>query len=128
MQVGVGYMFDFGDNLKKLRKEKKMSQKVLAAKVNVSESMICRYEKGEIYPQFETLHALSGILNVSLDELCGTQTRGTISVYNLSGEQIEIVQNLVKVFKNQNVSVKKNLSVEDYELLGHIVVELTKKS
>lgn len=120
-------MFDFGAKLKNLRKEKKMSQKALAAKVNVSESMICRYEKGEIYPPFETLRALSGILNISLDELCGTQARGTSSLYGLTEEQIKIVQNLTAAFRNHNIAIKKNLSAEQYELIGQIVAEFSKK-
>lgn len=114
-------MFDFGENLKKRRKEKGMSQKALAAKISVSESMICRYEKGEIFPPFESLKALSGILNISLDELCGTQLKGTISTYNLSDEQISIIQSLVKTFREQNVSAKGHISSERYELLGRIV-------
>lgn len=121
-------MFDFGLNLKKLRKDKKMSQKILAARVGISESMICRYEKGEIYPPFETLRNLSGILNVSLDELCGTQPRGTISTYDLSEDQVEIVQNLITAFRNHNNTMKKRLSAEQYELLGQIVAEFSKKT
>lgn len=116
-------MFDFGENLRQLRKEKNMTQKTLAIKVSVSESMICRYEKGEIYPPFETLRALSGILNISLDELCGTQTRETVSTYNLSKDQIKIVQNLIKTFRNHNVATNKSLSTEQYMLLGEIVAE-----
>lgn len=119
-------MFNFGDNLKKLRKEKNMSQKTLAMRVSVSESMICRYEKGEIYPPFETLLSLSRILNISLDELCGTQTKGTVSTYNLSEEQSKIIQKLITAFRNHNISVKKNLSTEQYELLGQIVAEFSK--
>lgn len=119
-------MFDFGDKLKTLRKNKNMSQKALATKVNVSESMICRYEKGEIYPQFEVLRSLSGILNVSLDELCGTQSKGTNSLYGLTDEQATIIQNLTIAFRNHNTTMKKSLTDEQYSLLGQIVAEFSK--
>lgn len=119
-------MFDFGDNLKKLRKNKNLSQKMLAAKVNVSESMICRYEKGEIYPPFEVLRSLSGILNVSLDELCGTQAKGTNSLYGLTNEQATIIKNLTLAFRNHNTTTKKLLTDEQYSLLGQIVAEFSK--
>jgi len=119
-------MFDFGDNLKTLRKNKKMSQKVLATKVNVSESMICRYEKGEIYPPFEVLRSLSGILNVSLDELCGTQSKGTNSLYGLTDEQAILIQNLTVAFRNHNITTKKAITTEQCLLLGQIVVEFSK--
>lgn len=119
-------MFDFGDNLRILRKNKKLSQKMLAAKVNVSESMICRYEKGEIYPPFEVLRSLSVVLNVSLDELCGTQSKGTISLYGLTDEQSTLIQNLATVFRNHNTTIKKAITPEEYLLLGQIVAEFSK--
>lgn len=119
-------MFDFGDNLKSLRRNKKISQKALATKVNVSESMICRYEKGEIYPPFEVLRSLSGVLNVSLDELCGTLAKGTNSLYGLTDEQVAIIQNLTIAFRNHNTTMKKSLTDEQYSLLGQIVAEFSK--
>jgi len=119
-------MFDFGENLKILRKSKKLSQKALAAKVSVSESMICRYEKGEIYPPFEVLRSLSGVLNISLDELCGTQSKGTNSLYGLTDEQAKLIQNLTVAFRNQNLAVKKVITPEQYLLLGQIVAEFSK--
>lgn len=119
-------MFDFGDNLKKLRKNKNMSQRTLATKVNVSESMICRYEKGEIYPPFEVLRSLSGVLNISLDELCGTQSKGTTSLYGLTDEQVALIQDLTLAFRNHNTTVKKVITPEHYLLLGQIVAEFTK--
>lgn len=119
-------MFDFGENLRLLRKNKNMSQKILATKVNVSESMICRYEKGEIYPPFEVLRSLSGILNVSLDELCGTQLNGTISLYALTDDQATLIQNLVIAFRNHNIAIKRSITPEQYLLLGQIVAEFSK--
>lgn len=119
-------MFDFGVNLRELRKKKNMSQKALASKVNVSESMICRYEKSEIYPPFEVLRSLSGILNVSLDELCGTQTKGTNSLYGLTDAQATLVQNLTLAFRNQNIATKKTMTFEQYLLLGQIIEEFSK--
>ena len=46
-------MFDFGERLKGLRKEKGYSQKKLAAKLNVSQNTVLRWENNYKSP---TLH------------------------------------------------------------------------
>ncbi|MBQ8004076.1 MAG: helix-turn-helix transcriptional regulator [Oscillospiraceae bacterium] len=119
-------MYDFGVTLKKYRTAKKMTQKTLAIKVNISESMISRYEKNEVFPPLETLRALSGVLGVSLDELCGTETRGTASLYGLSEAQAAITKDLIDAFRNHNEAFKKQMTSEHYELLGRITAEFSK--
>lgn len=119
-------MFDFGENLKILRTNKKMTQKRLASMLNISEAMICRYEKGELYPQYDTLCSLSSIFNISLDELCGRQSSVTVSLYGLTDEQISIIKELVNTFRNNENDFKKNISERKYTLLGKIAVEFSK--
>ena len=41
----------FGDNLKKLRKTKKLSQEDLAEKLNVSRQSVSKWETGDAYPE-----------------------------------------------------------------------------
>ena len=119
-------MYDFGETLKKYRNAKKMTLKWLGSRVGVSESTLSRYEKNEVYPSFETLRALSAILGVSTDELCGTEARETASLYGLTEAQSTIVKNLIDAFRNHNDSFKKQISQEQYELLGKIVAEFSK--
>lgn len=119
-------MFNFGNNLKTLRKEMKIKQSTLARRIGISDSMISRYENGEIYPPFETLLALARILNVSLDELCGIQSKGTASLYGLSDEQIAIIQDLSAEFRKHNNDIRKKLTLQQYELVGKIIAEFTK--
>ena len=119
-------MYDFGLTLKNYRISKKLTQKALAEKVNISESMISRYETNEVYPPFETLRALSAILGVSTDELCGTGARGTASLYGLTDEQSAIIKSLINEFRSHNDSFKKKISSEQLEILGKIVVEFSK--
>lgn len=45
------YLMKFGDNLKKLRKSKKMSQEVLAEKVKVSRQSVSKWETGLSFPK-----------------------------------------------------------------------------
>ncbi|QVK19643.1 helix-turn-helix transcriptional regulator [Mycoplasmatota bacterium] len=57
------------DNLKKLRKEKKLSQEQLAEKLNISRQAISKWESGKAYPDIDNLISLKDIFKVSLDEL-----------------------------------------------------------
>lgn len=58
-----------GENILKLRKEKKLSQEELAEKVNVTRQTISNWELGETQPSPEQLKQLSIIFNVSVDNL-----------------------------------------------------------
>ncbi len=118
--------YDFGQILKKQRKQKKMTQQQLAEKLNVTVTAISKYESNTALPPFETVRTLAIIFNISTDVFYGIEQRETISTYNLTEEQIKIVQNLTTAFRDHNVSTKKNLSTEQCELLGQIVVEFSK--
>lgn len=60
---------NFKENLKKLRKEKNISQEQLAKKLNISRQAISKWESGKAYPDIDNLILLRNIFNVSLDEL-----------------------------------------------------------
>ena len=55
--------------IRDLRKEKGMSQKQFAAVLNVSESAVCKWEKGVNLPDTLNLQALSDIFQVTVNEL-----------------------------------------------------------
>ncbi len=50
-----------------------------------------------------------------------------MSIVGLTSEQVNIIQNLAAAFRNHNSTIKKKLSAEQYELLGQIVAEFSKK-
>ena len=59
-------------NLKKLRKQKKLSQEKLARLADISYNTISKIEAGKAKnPTFETLSRLADIFGVSIDELTG---------------------------------------------------------
>jgi len=59
-------------NLKKLRKQKKLSQDNLARLANIPYNTLVKIESGKSNnPTFETLSKLADALKVSLDELTG---------------------------------------------------------
>lgn len=74
----------FGENLKKLRKEKEMTQETLAEFLGVSFQTISKWERGETYPDITMLPILSSFFNVPIDALIGvdkTQKEQKISEY-----------------------------------------------
>ena len=60
---------DFGKTIVQLRKEKGLTQKELADKLNVSDKAVSRWETGKNYPDIETLQRLAVVLEVSVNGL-----------------------------------------------------------
>ncbi len=60
---------NIGNNIKKLRKEKHLSQEELAQKCNVSRQTISRWESNEVLPDTNNLIILAKLFNVTLDEI-----------------------------------------------------------
>lgn len=59
------------NRLKEIRQEKKLSQKDLAKKLNISQQAISLYEKGDREPKLETWQKLADYFNVSVPYLQG---------------------------------------------------------
>lgn len=86
-----------GENIYKLRKDKKITQEQLAEKINVTRQTISNWELGETAPNPEQLKLLSKELNISIDELLNND------VQNLIVEKISNTEKLagiiIKVLK-----------------------------
>ncbi len=61
----------FGENIKRLRKEKELTQETLADFLGVSFQTISKWERGETYPDITTLPIISRFFNISIDDLLG---------------------------------------------------------
>lgn len=61
----------FGENIKKLRKEKELTQETLADFLGVSFQTISKWERGENYPDITILPAIASFFNVTIDDLLG---------------------------------------------------------
>lgn len=59
------------DGLRRFRKEFKLTQKQIAASIDVAESLYQRYEYGKVVPSATVLMDISNKFNVSLDYLVG---------------------------------------------------------
>jgi len=67
--VYYSIMFNIGENLKKLRKEKGLSIRRLAQKVGISHNSLSEYERNLINPTLENAIKLCKFFNVSLEYL-----------------------------------------------------------
>ena len=59
----------FSKRLSKIRKDKKMTQQVMADTIGIHVSQIKRYESGETQPSLEVLRKIALALNISADML-----------------------------------------------------------
>lgn len=59
----------FGETLKILRKEKKITQDIVSELIDVHRSNIANYENGRIFPSLHSLIKIASYFNVSLDQL-----------------------------------------------------------
>lgn len=75
-------MIKLAENLKFLRKERKMSQEELAELVNVTSQSVSKWELGISCPDITLLPKLAEIFKVSIDELLGVKPISSIhSIY-----------------------------------------------
>ena len=61
----------FGESIRRLRREKGLTQEQLAARLNVSFQTISKWERGESCPDITMLPVLAGFFGVTTDELLG---------------------------------------------------------
>lgn len=64
----------FSNNLKKLRKERGLTQKELADALGIAKSTISMYENNNREPDFETEELIADFFNVDMNTLRGKQT------------------------------------------------------
>jgi DNA-binding XRE family transcriptional regulator len=75
----------FGQNFRRLRRERKLTQKAFASAVGVSPGTVSRWEKGETQPPFCVLIYAARLFEVTLDELIvgGKLTPATVRLPSL---------------------------------------------
>ena len=61
----------FGENLKRFRLEKNLTQEKLADFLGVSFQSISKWERGDTYPDITMLPSIASFFNVSVDEILG---------------------------------------------------------
>lgn len=60
---------DVGRFIASQRKDKSLTQKELAEKLNVTDKAVSKWETGKCYPDIETIEKLADVLEVSINEI-----------------------------------------------------------
>lgn len=114
----------FAENLRAVRKVKNLSQEDLADLLGVSRQAVSKWELGEGYPEAEKLLTISRELNVSLDNLMGseminkkTDQRNISGHILISSPHEGILVNCTTVMKSQRF--KGGKSSPKYALIAH---------
>lgn len=88
-RLGILSLPSGGDLLRALRKRRLLSVEAVAAQMGVTPRSVQRWEKGEVWPSAETLHALCGVLGASQDDFLFL-TRGPFATGIFRGEPVSL--------------------------------------
>lgn len=70
----------FGERLRALRLEKKLTLRELAKELDISFSALGKYERNEHQPDFDTLEKLADYFDVSIDYLLGRTEKQNLTI------------------------------------------------
>ena len=119
---------NFGQNLKKLRKEAKLTQSQLADKLGMKQNAYVLWEQKATNPTLELLEKLADIYDLPIQELIKNPDNGAekqlIDNYrSLTGEQQESVINFTDFLIEQNKADLIDLKTYRRSSLQYAVVE-----
>ena len=93
---------DFGENFKKLRKTRNLTQKEMGAKIGISKAVVSKYENGMGYPTYDVLIRIAQYFGVTTDYLLGVASGKTVDVSTLTDSQIDTIYQLIAEFNKAN--------------------------
>lgn len=105
---------EFGDRIKELREENKLTQQQLADSINISKSSISMYENNNRVPELETFEALADFFNVDMDYLKGKSDIRRKNPYTSLGKSLldaddpELLD-MIKDIKNMNPEQREKI-------------------
>lgn len=103
------------ENLRRIRKEKKITQKQLAEKIGVQPSAISKYETGKVSPTVEQLEKIAEVLEVPVMSLF---PQSVIDSAKLVDEKVN-----AKMQKNQDLAEKYPFTEEEFEEVSQFFTE-----
>ena len=104
---GVDTVLYFGIKLRKLRKEREMTQQQLADKLDVTKATVSAYETDAKYPSIEVLIKIAKTFEVSTDYLLGLSETNDFQNSQLTDEQNILIQEIERQFVYLNNRIKK---------------------
>ena len=88
---------EFGENLKRLHKQAKITQQEMADKLNMSRQNYYYYEKQKVTPTIESLCKIASVLNTTPNVLLGIeQEKKEIDVQSILEMQMQIIDTMIE--------------------------------
>lgn len=105
-----------GENIKRIRRERNLTQEEVAAHLGISFQSISKWERGDGYPDIAMLPALSNYFGISIDELLGMSEITKNEQYNeinrlwdennkngMHTENVALMRQALKTFPNNDL-------------------------
>ena len=101
-------MVDFGNRLKQLRIDARLTQQELANQIGLTKSVVSYYELQERSPSPEILIKLAKIFHVSTDYLLGldVKTAQHLDVSGLTNEDIALLRSTADLLYRKNKQIR----------------------
>jgi len=117
---------NIADNLKRLRKQREITQEALADFIGVSFQAVSKWERGDGYPDITILPVIANFFNVSLDELVGMDE--IKDAQRLEGTYAKLKENASVGKIEENIAILREevkRYPNNYELLSKLSNQLT---
>lgn len=122
------FLRNVGDNIRRLRNQKKLTQEALAYEANLNPAFFGRVERGQKNATTETWYKIAGVLNVPMMELFAVEERGDdhlqavakikVALNDVSGEDADriakIVSEIVQMRKSAIEMQDKEKSIRSF--------------
>lgn len=105
-----------GENIKKLREERNISQYALAKMLGISQQAIDQWERSKTSPRRKTLEKISSMFNVSVDEIFNGSSNSSIN---------KKPKDLIKLLENEEYTLNGEIvNQEDKEKIKRVIEAL----
>lgn len=103
----------FGKFIAELRKEKNMTQKQLAEKLNLTDKAISKWERGLSFPDITILNPLADVLEINISELlnCEKGNKKEIDINKAVEEAIEKINRTKEKREKKIIKIKKIIGI-----------------
>lgn len=91
-----------GFRIKRLRKDRRLTQEQLGAVLSITNVMISSYEKASREPSLELVKNMAIFFDVSTDYLLGLDEKQRVSVDGLTDIEINLIKNAISELRHQN--------------------------
>lgn len=96
----------FGNFIKSLRKEKKLTQKELGEKLNITDKAISKWERGLSFPDITMLNSLASFFEIDVSELLNGE-KGIKEEVDIEKVIEEAIENYKNLAEKRQIKIKK---------------------